>query len=287
MKLSVIIPCYNAADTIGEQLEALAGQQCDTPWEIIVADNGSTDGSESLVREYQKKIPQLKLIDASGRKGPAHARNTGARAATGDTLLFCDADDVVGEGWLAAMARGLTVHEFVAGRCEGEKLNCPKQLRGRNVSQQSGLPVYNYPEFLPHAGAGNLGIKRYLHDSINGFNESMPFLEDTDYCWRAQLAGATLYFEPDALVHVRLRPSFWRSLKQARTWGKYNVYIYKKYLAHGMPKLGYRRSIKTWVRLFKQLPRIRNSANLARWLWLFSWGLGRIEGSIKFRVWGL
>ena len=54
MKLSVVIPCFNAASTIAAQLEALSKQQCSDTWEIIIADNGSTDETLNIVREYQQ-----------------------------------------------------------------------------------------------------------------------------------------------------------------------------------------------------------------------------------------
>jgi len=52
MKLSVIIPCYNEADTIATQLEVLAKQYWSEPWEVIVSDNGSTDDSLAIVEKY-------------------------------------------------------------------------------------------------------------------------------------------------------------------------------------------------------------------------------------------
>ncbi|MGB3651561.1 MAG: glycosyltransferase, partial [Rivularia sp. (in: cyanobacteria)] len=53
MKLSVVIPCFNAANTIAAQLEAFTKQQCSEPWEIIIADNGSTDETLEIVKQYQ------------------------------------------------------------------------------------------------------------------------------------------------------------------------------------------------------------------------------------------
>jgi glycosyltransferase involved in cell wall biosynthesis len=100
MKLSVVIPCYNAESTIEEQLDALADQHWIEPWEVVVANNRCTDNSIAIVRSYQSKIPNLRIVDASERQGQPYALNIGAEAALGEALAFCDADDVVGEGWL-------------------------------------------------------------------------------------------------------------------------------------------------------------------------------------------
>ncbi|MEB3178485.1 MAG: glycosyltransferase, partial [Nostocaceae cyanobacterium] len=77
IKLSVILPCLNAANSIGAQIEALATQEYTDLWEIIVADNGSTDDTVAIVQEYQKRLDNLRIIDASARPGVAYARNVG------------------------------------------------------------------------------------------------------------------------------------------------------------------------------------------------------------------
>ena len=112
MKLSVIIPCLNAANTIAVQLDALAAQQWDQPWEVIVADNGSTDDSIAIIERYKTTLPHLRIADASARRGQPYALNVGAMAATGEALAFCDADDEVAPGWLSAMGEALSKHDF-------------------------------------------------------------------------------------------------------------------------------------------------------------------------------
>ncbi|MEO1764635.1 MAG: glycosyltransferase, partial [Cyanobacteria bacterium J06629_18] len=69
MQLSVVIPCFNAASTIAAQLEAFTQQQCSETWEIIIADNGSTDESLNIVKQYQQNLPNLRIVDASLTKG--------------------------------------------------------------------------------------------------------------------------------------------------------------------------------------------------------------------------
>jgi glycosyltransferase involved in cell wall biosynthesis len=285
MKLSIIIPCYNAADTLGEQLEALVRQNWQGEWEVIVADNGSTDDSRAVAARYADRLP-LRIVDASARRGAGFAYATGAAAATGDALLFCDADDVVGEGWLAAMAAALAVHDFVAAACDMEKLNEPWVRATRANTQKTGLQQYHYPPFLPHAGTSTLGVKRPCFEAVGGFDQSL-YLPDTDLCWRLQLAGVQLHFVPEAVVHVRLRTSLRAIFRQALAWGEGNVALYRKYRPLGMPPLGRWAWIPGWWALIRGLTLWRTRGGRARWLWQFGWRLGRLRGSLRYRVWAL
>ena len=108
MKISVVIPCFNAAETIACQLEALAKQVWVGNWEVVISDNGARDETLEIVEEFKEKLPNLQVVDASNRKGAGYARNLGVSKARGDTILFCDADDEVAPGWLEAMARALS-----------------------------------------------------------------------------------------------------------------------------------------------------------------------------------
>ena len=85
--LSVILPCFNASATIGHQLDALTAQRWDKRWEVIVADNGSTDASRTVAESYKDRL-DLRVVDASDRKGASHARNVGASAARVPRLRF-------------------------------------------------------------------------------------------------------------------------------------------------------------------------------------------------------
>ncbi|HWO42625.1 MAG TPA: glycosyltransferase, partial [Candidatus Eisenbacteria bacterium] len=229
MDLSVIVPCRNAERTIGAQLEALCRQAWPGLWEVVVADNGSNDRSRAIVERFARRLPALRCVDASGRLGAARARNVGAKAARGEALIFCDADDEAGAGWLAAMAQALRAADFVANRIDLEKLNPAAVARNLKHVQGRGLQRVAYPPYLPHAGGSGLGIKRAIHFAVGGFDETLPYLEDTDYCFRVQLAGWPLEFVPEAVMHVRLAPHAKALFHQARMWAQYNVLMSKRY----------------------------------------------------------
>jgi glycosyltransferase involved in cell wall biosynthesis len=284
IKLSIIVPCLNEEAHLEGQLEALARQKWSEPWEVVVADNGSTDRSPAIVDAFRGRLPGLRLIDASDRRGQAHALNVGARAARGESLAFCDADDEVAPGWVAAMGDALVRHEFVACRLEVEKLNPPWAARARRAPQSEGIQKFRRPPYLPHAGSGSLGIRRVLHEAIGGFDESMLAAFDTDYCFRLHLAGTELHFVPDALIHLRYRNSLRALYRQGRTWEQYNVLLYKRYRRPDMPALTWKQGLSAWMRLLRRAPQLRGKASRALWVWQLSQLVGRIQGSVKYRI---
>lgn len=87
--VSVVIPAFNAESFLGEALDSVLGQTA-RPTEVIVVDDGSTDGTRALVRRYSDAV---RLV-TQDNGGAARARNVGARQATGEWLAFLDADDV-------------------------------------------------------------------------------------------------------------------------------------------------------------------------------------------------
>ena len=287
MILSVIIPCYNAEDTIEAQLNALANQSWSGTWELLVADNGSIDGTLQIVDKYKEKIPNLTILDASDKKGPAHARNIAAKSAMGKYLLFCDADDEVSLTWLDEMAKALIKYPIVASKMEHFKLSGAGNAQPGKQMQQDGLMQYSYVPYMPHAGTSGLGIRKELHDRIGGFDQNFLVCEDCDYCWRAQLSGAILFFNANALIHIRHknnRKSKW--LKQAATWGMYNALLVKKFVPLGMPKPTLRTGMNRWRKLInKNQFRIilKNKEGRDKWLWDMSYRFGQLAGCIKFR----
>ncbi|HIK55931.1 MAG TPA: glycosyltransferase [Synechococcales cyanobacterium M55_K2018_004] len=284
MRVSVIIPCFNAAETIALQLDAIARQSV-APWEVIVADNGSTDNSRAIALQYQDQLPNLKIVDASGRRGAAHARNRGAAVATGEVLAFCDADDVVSAEWVAGVTEAVTLHPFIASRFEHRLLNNGYQVcEAPEGSQVDRLQQFD-PPFLPHAGGCGLAIVRSLHEAIGGFDEDMPFLEDTDYCLKVQLHGIPLHFASNACVHIRAHSSLRRAYRQAFLWGRSSVLLYKKYRPYGMQRHPWRVSLRHWLGfLWWSARSLVSRSRDGVWIRAVGWRMGQLAGCIRYRV---
>src|SRR5512146_3221102 len=105
MNFSVIIPAYQAAAVLPRCLNALRQQTIDrAQYEIIVVDDGSTDGTREAATQALRDFPTAQVIRAE-HGGPASARNRGAAAAQGDLLLFTDADCEPVPEWIEHFAR--------------------------------------------------------------------------------------------------------------------------------------------------------------------------------------
>jgi len=287
IKLSIIIACYNAEATIAEQLDAFTRQNWHEPWELIIVNNRSTDNTLKIVNEYKDKIPNLITINAFDKPGTSYARNLGAKKARGGLIAFCDSDDVVCDDWVSAMGTALMQYDFVSGPFEAEKLNTKALRVYRADSQVNGIQHYKYPPYLDHAGGGNLGIKRSIFEQVGGFDERIRILEDTDFCWRVQLQGYKLHAALNAILHVRYRETPYQICKQTSLYAQYNVFLYKKYRQHGMPKIRLKKGLRNWVMLAKRWRQLFSRNKRLLWFNKFCWLFGRLYGSIKYRVWAL
>jgi glycosyltransferase involved in cell wall biosynthesis len=283
--LSVIVPVLNAADVVSGQLEALARQQWARPWEVVVAENGSTDSTVDVVEAYRDRLPALRVVDASGRRGQAHALNVGARAALAEGLVFCDADDEVAPGWVAAMGEALAEHDFVACRSEAGKLNEPWIEETREAQPAGALSTVPFPPFAPYAGSGGLGVRRSVHELLGGFDESMPALFDVDFCLRAQASGIELVLVPTALLHYRYRAGWGATFNQARVYAEQMALVQRRHEdKSAAPRNRRPWLVRGWKPIASSLVSLHRPSSRAKLAWQLGWQLGRYVGSVKHRV---
>jgi hypothetical protein len=211
----VVIPNWNGRRWLEDCLAALERQTRPAD-EIIVVDNGSTDGSRELLREH---APAVQTIPLAVNLGFAAAVNIGWRAATGDAVAFLNNDTVVEPGWLAALEEALIAYPddgFFGSRIlrldPDDRLDSVADgmtLAGFGFKDGWGEPDdgrFEEPRRITAASAAAALYRREVLEAAGGFDERFfAFEEDLDLALRAQLLGYSGRYVPEARVRHRVR----------------------------------------------------------------------------------
>lgn len=281
-ELTVVIPARNEEHTLPAQLEVLLAQEWSGTWEIVVADNGSTDGTAEVVRRYGATHPRLRLVDAGARPGLSACRNAGAAAGRGSSFALCDADDLVAEGWVEAMGEALRHHEFVTGPLELDRLNPDWLAATRGRGDERGVPTF-YGIF-PYAHGNNLGLQRAAWERLGRFDEGFPNgAEDIEFGLRAWQAGVPVHFVREAVVHYRYRSrpnDLWR---QGTTYGRSRPLVRRRLKESGAPAPSPVAGWRSWLWLLIHLPGLRTRPGRSAWIWVAANRIGHLQGSVRHR----
>lgn len=281
--VSVIVCVRNGAHRMQRQLDALGAQEWDRPWEIVIVDNGSTDDTATVARAFAERDPRVRVVGAPERRGLSYARNVGVAQARGRSVVFCDDDDEVAPGWLAAMGAALDTNPVVAPRMEYAALSDPAALGGRADFQSDGIEsVFGYPIVN---GVG--GWRRDLWLSLGGNDEHLDFSgEDHDLALRAHLrAGVTPYFCADAVYHCGRRAGVGPTFRQARRYGRAQVLLYRRYgRGRAEARSPVRVALRQWLWLVKHAGDVRRPDRATSWAWRAGLRVGRLEGSVRSGV---
>ena len=209
--MSVIIPAFDAARVLGLQLDALASQEGAPPFEVVVVDNNSADGTAALVRGRARNFPvPLRIVTAVEHQGPGYARNAGAAAARAELLMFADADDVVSKWWVRNGARAFESSALWSG---GARLMTDDEMRGgieqiraamgdedRRIDVVPGDLSNAFPVLM----GGDFGATRQTYERLGGFDVSLGGVyEDNDLAVRAHRAGVPVDEAPDVRIAFR------------------------------------------------------------------------------------
>ncbi|OGR51656.1 MAG: hypothetical protein A2049_10155 [Elusimicrobia bacterium GWA2_62_23] len=211
-KVSVVVPVYNGARTIGLALDALLAQT-HKGLEIIVADDGSTDATPELVKG--RPVKYLRQENA----GPAKARNLGWRAAAGEIIFFTDADCVPEPAWVEKLLR-LFEEPGVAAAGGTYGLRNPESLVAQCIHYDIQYRHSRLGREVSYIGSFSLAVRRTALEQVGGFDETFRIAcgEDADLSYRLFKAGHKFRFDkecwvahhfPTGAVHF-VRQQFWR-----------------------------------------------------------------------------
>ncbi len=208
MKISVIIPCHNHAQVVGEAVQSALDQTM-PPHEVIVVDDGSTDDIDGSVQRYKDDITFIR----QPRSGPSAARNAAARKATGEWLALLDADDL----WLpqklehqagAIQERAHSPFVYTDGwLIDGLDLPelRPEQAHFRSRTPPQGPRAYELFLTTPIL-TSSVMIKKREFDQEGGFDQSFWMHEDADLFLRIMAQGHEVVFVPEPLMVQRCTP---------------------------------------------------------------------------------
>ncbi len=222
--VSVIVPVFNATETLATTLPALLDQPAT---EILLVDDGSTDGTGERLREMTAGHPTVRVLSHASNRGRAAARNTGLAEATGAVLLFLDADmrpapDVVRQH--ALLHRNPDVVGVVS-RPVLEDLDPANPYHRYLHSQRQQLDRQaEGPVHFKYFIIGYTSIKADAVRAVGGFDERFSYGEDIDLAIRlGRYAPGGLIYSPRPVVHHYAHGDLDARLRKLRQFGRDNL----------------------------------------------------------------
>jgi len=229
MDATVIIPTRNKPAELRRCIGAVLGQRFDGHFEVLVCDDGSTDGTRRMVEEWAARDSRLFYLHQPQR-GPASARNLGIRNARGRLIAMTDDDTIPQEGWLQGLCFAAAEHG-VSG------------VEGRVTHSLHAREQLGPCEAAPSNEAGgvyltaNVLYRGEVLAATGGFDEQFPFaaFEDCDLAARVKQHGAIAWAQRAVVLHPA-RPVTWRStLQRLRHW-PWAMVVARRYGYLGWPR---------------------------------------------------
>lgn len=230
IRISVIIPTFNRCQSLKRCLDSLKDQTYHKlNYEVVVVDDGSTDGTESFLKRYGGGINFIFSYYRQENKGPAAARNLGIRNAVGDLIAFTDDDCFAATDWLEQLAKGFT-EEKVAGV-------------GGTVSPYTSGMVSDYIHYMkvlePGMSEGmvlylvtaNACYQRAIIDEVGGFSERIrnPGGEDPELSIKILEKGYELAYNPQSIIFHQHRETLRGMIRMFYNHGRGNQFINQRW----------------------------------------------------------
>ncbi len=284
MNASVVIAAYRGLPGLDVQLDALAAQDCSAPFEVILSDN---EGSDELRRHVathpHRQRLDLRYVDSSAVAGTSHARNVGTRSARYGFIAYCDQDDAVYPGWLRALLEEGQRCDIVGGPLERDTLNDPVVAAWRELPDPDRAAVL--ARFLPITFGCNLGVRREVFDAVGGWDESYPTAgSDVEFCWRVQTSGYRFGYAPAAMAAYRYRTGLRETWHQVVDYGREEARAAKQFGAPGRQWWWFPVHAVVVAATAPVWPWGWSRKRRGAWVWVTGNLVGRIAGSVKYRV---
>ena len=224
--VSVVIPVLNGAGTIGDTLAGLTNQAARPgETEILVVDNGSTDGTAGVVRNF----PVTLLCEP--KRGPSAARNRGLYAARGEVVAYLDADTLPTRRWLCEIAAPFTDREtlLVAGRLISYRPETTAEKFYARFYVDREQADARAPDFA-FAPSANMAVRRDAAIAIGGWDEDFRVAQDMEFSYRLLARfKTTIRYQRGALAFLRTRATAAELNRQAFKYGQGRAKLWMRY----------------------------------------------------------
>jgi glycosyltransferase involved in cell wall biosynthesis len=229
----VVVPVHNAAGRLPSLIEALSRQSL-RPHEILIVDDGSTDGSAEIAEEWASRQPELRItILRQDKQGPASARNQGTALGTGDLAVFIDSDCLPETDWLEKMTAPFEDPAVVgvqgAYRCDQTEW----VARFSQLEIEERYSRMKRAQTIDFIGTYAAAYRRNVFNEQGRFDTrfTMASGEDADFSFRLANQGLRLVFNPEAIVYHKHPPTLGHYLRQKYWRAYWRNLIYRRHIS--------------------------------------------------------
>lgn len=229
--ISVIIPVFNDPEGVKQTLRSLTEQSGYPAYEIIVVDNGSTDSTSVVIRDFEERYPDLVFgYSEMDIQSSYAARNTGIQHASGEILAFIDADVTVDECWVADISEKFRSSDVDYLGCN-VKMYIPDgdDSIWARYDVAMGLPVEHYLRTKQFAPTCALAVRSEVVEEAGRFDETLVSGGDKEFGKRVSDRGFTLSYAPDIVVEHPARTSFESLVNKATRIGEGQVQLWERH----------------------------------------------------------
>ena len=220
-RVSVVIPARNEEPHIKQIVQAVFDQGGKgRELEVVVVDDGSTDGTAHEARKSGARVLELKKENGQGN--PGAARNLGALHSSGDPIIFLDADCIVTKGWLDALLQGHAQGATVVGGAIDMPPGLPMLARCDYYCGWYLVHPKRTSAQVPHHPPPNLSVRRGPFQKTSGFSDQPPLdYTNEERIWQSELlkSGHQIYFESQAIALHYNRPGLGNLMRRNYRWG--------------------------------------------------------------------
>lgn len=226
--VSVVIPTFNSKNYLMRTIESLSAQSyLKDKYEIIVVDDGSTDGTRQCFDWLQKEHSSNLKYFYQENKGPSSARNLGVKNARAEIIAFIDSDCIASERWIEEIVKGYGDNK-VAG-IGGTIVATPSDGK---MSQYCAYTKMNEKPKIDKTGivyliTGNASFRKSCLNLVGGFDERYDFPggEDPDLCYRIKKKGFFFKYNPNAVVFNSHKHTLWELIITYFHYGKGDAFL--------------------------------------------------------------